>query len=126
METPITSLSLVILIVLYLYLSFNVINFRRTNKISLGDQSNAEMLRKIRMHANFTEYVPIGVILIFLMEFNLVNEWFTLVCAIMLILSRFLHPYSLSVNNKFGILRPISMGLTFTSYLFCIFGILVL
>lgn len=117
MNTPIANVTLILLVLLYIFLSVNVINYRRKNKINLGDQSDYQILRKIRMHANFAEYAPIGIIIIFLLEFNSANPVLTQTTAVLLVIGRFLHPYSISENNKFGLLRPISMALTFTSLL---------
>ena len=38
--------------------------------ISIGDGGNQEMLLAMRRHANFVEYVPLALILIWLMEAN--------------------------------------------------------
>jgi uncharacterized membrane protein YecN with MAPEG domain len=117
MNTPITNVTLTVLVLLYIFLSVNVINYRRKNKINLGDQSDNKILRKIRMHANFAEYAPIGLLIVFLLEFNNANPALIQTTALLLVIGRFLHPYSISENNKFGLLRPISMALTFTSLL---------
>jgi uncharacterized membrane protein YecN with MAPEG domain len=115
MTTPITIVSFTILFLLYQVLALNVINYRHKNKISLGDSSDNILLRKIRMHGNFAEYAPFGIFTIFLLEYNAVGFTPTLLVASTFILSRFLHPYSLSTHNNLGALRPISMALTFTS-----------
>ena len=54
----------------YIYLSFNVIKVRRAEQISLGDNGNATLQRAVRAHANFMEYVPIALILLFLAEYQ--------------------------------------------------------
>jgi uncharacterized membrane protein YecN with MAPEG domain len=115
MTTPITIVSFTILFLLYQILAVNVIMYRRNNKISLGDSSDNILLRKIRMHGNFAEYAPFGIFTIFLLEYNSVGFTPTILVASAFILSRFLHPYSLSTHNKLGALRPVSMALTFTS-----------
>ena len=54
----------------YIYLSFNVIKVRRAEQISLGDNGNATLQRAVRAHANFMEYVPFALILLFVCETN--------------------------------------------------------
>ncbi len=54
----------------YIYLSFNVIKVRRAEQISLGDNGNATLQRAVRAHANFMEYVPFALILLFLAEYQ--------------------------------------------------------
>ena len=56
------------LTLLYVYLAVRVITTRRTVRIGLGDGGDAEMLRCIRVHANFAEYVPIGLLLMAMAE----------------------------------------------------------
>ncbi len=51
-------------------LSFYVIKMRYKHRVSLGDGGNQEMLKAIRAHGNFTEYVPIALILLVLLELN--------------------------------------------------------
>ncbi|MEM5480876.1 MAPEG family protein [Pseudoalteromonas fuliginea] len=59
-----------LLALFYIYLSFNVIKVRRAEQISLGDNGNATLQRAVRAHANFMEYVPIALILLFLAEYQ--------------------------------------------------------
>ncbi len=65
---PITSLTASILALIYVVLSVRVSGGRRRYRISLGDGDNADMLARIRAHANFIEYVPLLLILMALLE----------------------------------------------------------
>jgi uncharacterized membrane protein YecN with MAPEG domain len=60
----ITSIVAGLLSLILIKLSFAVINLRRENKVSLGSGGNDALERAIRAQANFTEYVPTGLILI--------------------------------------------------------------
>ncbi len=51
-----------------LVLSFRVVQVRQSGKVSLGDGGDALLLRRIRAHGNFAEYVPIILILMGLIE----------------------------------------------------------
>ena len=56
---------------LYVWLSWRVVEVRQSAKVSLGDGGDARLLQRIRAHANFAEYVPICLILIFAIENSL-------------------------------------------------------
>ena len=65
---PITAMYAGLLAIVLIVLSFRVIGVRRAEKISLGDGANRDLLSRIRAHANFTEYTPMALILIGLLE----------------------------------------------------------
>ena len=60
-----------ILAILYIQLSFRVIKLRRAKRISLGDGGDKSLQAAIRTHANFIEYVPFSLILLFQVVFPL-------------------------------------------------------
>jgi uncharacterized membrane protein YecN with MAPEG domain len=45
--------------ILFLVISFAVINGRRTHKISLGPGKSNEIIHLVSAHSNFSSYVPI-------------------------------------------------------------------
>jgi uncharacterized membrane protein YecN with MAPEG domain len=49
-------------------LSVRVGKERERTNITIGDGGNAGLLRRIRVHGNFSEYKPICLILIYLLE----------------------------------------------------------
>ncbi len=53
-----------------LWLSFGAGSLRGKTGISIGDGGNPELLLAMRKHANFTEYAPIFLILLALLEVN--------------------------------------------------------
>jgi uncharacterized membrane protein YecN with MAPEG domain len=56
---------------LYVWLSWRVVQVRQSAKVSLGDGGDGLLLQRIRAHANFAEYVPICLVLIFAIENSL-------------------------------------------------------
>ena len=54
--------------VLYLGLSVRTLRLRRSLQIAVGDAGNKTLLRAMRVHANFAEYVPICLLLLYLAE----------------------------------------------------------
>lgn len=65
-----TSLFAGLLGLIYITLTIYVIKNRRRLKISLGDGGNPRMQKAISAHNNFQNYVPIFLILLFMIELN--------------------------------------------------------
>jgi uncharacterized protein len=86
----------------FLVLSFKVVQGRA--KISLGDGGDPAMLRLIRGHGNFAEYVPLILIMIGMLELGGCPAWLLHTLGLTLLTARFLHGYSLSFTQqwKFG------------------------
>jgi len=57
-----------LLALLFVFLSVRTIRMRRRLRIGIGDAENPVMLRAMRVHANFAEYVPMGLLLAFFVE----------------------------------------------------------
>jgi uncharacterized membrane protein YecN with MAPEG domain len=66
----ITAIYAAILTCVYVKLTLNVINLRRQNQVSLGDGGRQDLQQAIRSHGNFSEYVPLGLILLACLEAN--------------------------------------------------------
>ena len=71
---------------LFVALSVRTLRLRGRLRIAVGDAGNVQMLRAMRVHANFAEYVPIGLLLIALAEMQHAPAAFLhLACASLLI-----------------------------------------
>lgn len=103
--------------IFYLVLSFLTIQGRFRYHVSLGDGENQELLKRIRAHGNFFEYVPFALFLIFMVELEQSPEWMIHVLAIILIIGRILHAFGLYRPNSVNKGRMIGMILTFTTIL---------
>ncbi|MHC2106034.1 MAPEG family protein [Methylobacterium sp. CM6246] len=57
-----------LLALVYLGLSGWVMGSRVSDNVLLGDGGDASLLKRVRTHANFSEYVPLALILIALLE----------------------------------------------------------
>lgn len=53
-----------LLSLLFVALSIRTLRLRRRLSVSLGDDGHSAMVRAIRAHGNFAEYVPLGLLLI--------------------------------------------------------------
>ncbi len=65
---PITSITAAFLAVLFVGMSLWVISLRRKEHISIGHNGTEQFQRAARAHANFAEYTPLFLILLFLAE----------------------------------------------------------
>jgi uncharacterized membrane protein YecN with MAPEG domain len=107
----ITSLFAGLFTLLFVRLAFNVIRLRRTNKVALGAGGFSELEGAIRAHGNFAEYVPLGLILLALLEFKSLHPAIVAVLGGVFLLGRLLHAQALTHANL-G-LRVRGMMLTF-------------
>lgn len=68
MTLTITSIYAALVTIVFLVLTWRVIQYRRANVISLGDKGDKNLLKRMRAQANCAEYAPIGLILLALAE----------------------------------------------------------
>jgi uncharacterized membrane protein YecN with MAPEG domain len=102
-------------------LSVNVIRSRRHHGAALGDSAGPEMTRRIRAQANFIEYTPIFLIMLFLAEKGGIPGWSVHVLGSAFFLGRLMHAYSLLKDERYSGNRLLAnpawrvrgMGLTF-------------
>jgi uncharacterized protein len=72
---------------------------RRAKQIDLGDGGDAEMLRRIRVHANAVEYVPLALILLLMLELSATSAMTLHVFGIWLIVARSAHAIGASLGD---------------------------
>ncbi len=89
---PITSLYASILGLLVIFLSFQVVYFRRSKRVEIGDGGDSMGQRLIRAHANAVEYVPIALILLAVTEINGAHIGIVHGAGAALVVGRLLHP----------------------------------
>lgn len=100
--------------IFFVVLSIRTIRQRRKLKIGLGDFGNKDMQRTIRVHANFAEYVPLGLLMIYLVEQSGVYAWFVHLLCLGLLVGRLLHAYGVAQSKENFTFRVAGMSLTFT------------
>lgn len=66
----ITALYAGVLGILIVVLAGRVVAVRRSAAVSLGDGGNALLVRRIRVHGNATEHIPIGLLIMLVLELN--------------------------------------------------------
>lgn len=112
---PITAFYAALLAVLFLVLSFRVIGVRRGQRVEIGDGGDKELLRRMRVHANFAEYVPLALVLLALAESLKTPALFLHAAGLALLAGRIIHAYGLSQTPHIMPLRVGGTVLTFTA-----------
>jgi uncharacterized protein len=88
-----------ILALLIVWLSLNVIKLRRAKKVILGDGGETDLQYAIRAQGNATEYIPISLILLVLLELNGAAVWLVHLGGMVIIAGRVLHAKGLLTQN---------------------------
>jgi uncharacterized membrane protein YecN with MAPEG domain len=99
MLTPITALWAAILGLLSLALAARVVQARSTENVIFGDGSSVVMQQRIRVHANFIEYVPLALLLLLVLELNSSSSLVLNGLGGSLALARVLHAFGLSTST---------------------------
>jgi uncharacterized protein len=99
MTFQITSVYAAVLGLVAIFLSFHVIQMRAKTKISLLDGSNNALKERIRRHGNFTEYVPLALILMACAEAGGATPTWLHAIGGMLLISRLIHPFGIKHDN---------------------------
>jgi len=113
----ITPIYAALLAVLYLTLTFAVIKGRYRLLVSLGDGGNERFNRLIRGHGNFSEYVPISLLLMAFAEIGGAGTMVIHGAALLLLGGRVLHAYAMALTAKNLSLRKAGMIMTIASIL---------
>ena len=111
----ITDTTASLLTFVYVFLAFKVIALRRTEKIALGDGGVQKLQAAIRAHGNFSEYVPLSLVLMALLELDHFASTALMVVALALVLGRVLHAVSVLSNPQCFKFRVLGMQLTFAT-----------
>jgi uncharacterized membrane protein YecN with MAPEG domain len=104
-----------LLALFYVYLSARTIGVRRKAKISIGDGGDEEMMRAMRMHANFSEYAPIALILLAFIDLQSGPIWLLHSLGVLFVIARLSHAYGISSVQAPGKFRVAGMAGTFTT-----------
>lgn len=108
----ITSLYAGLLAFIFLALSARVVAVR--GRVSLGDGGDPEVLRRMRGHANFAEYVPLILVMMALLEYQQIAAWQLHAIGATLVFARVIHGIALSFTRKWFFGRFFGTVLTFT------------
>ncbi len=87
---------------IFLGLSYRVVSIRRVVKIGIGTGGNEPLRLAVRAHANFIEYVPIILILLFLLMRSAGDAMLAAALAVLLVIARLLHAFGLSGSGGYS------------------------
>ena len=87
----------------FLVLSYRVVQ-QRGHGVSLGHGTDEVLLRRIRGHGNFSEYVPLLLLLIGMLELGGLRAWAIHALGATLLVARLLHGFAFAFSEgwKFG------------------------
>jgi len=101
------------LALIYLVLSLRVIQGRMGKAgPSLGDGGDNAMLRRIRAHGNFSEYVPLILIMMGFLESNGLSSTLLHALGGAIVVARLLHGYAFAFTQNWPFGRSAGAGLT--------------
>ena len=102
----ITPLYAGLLAIWFFILSTRVIKKRTgPSGVNLGDGGDPVLLRRIRGHANFAEYVPFILVMMAMLEVGGTTGWILHALGATLLVARLLHGVALSYSEKFFVGR---------------------
>ena len=127
---PTVTLYAALLTLLFLVLSVRVIRLRQGLQVALGDGGEKSLNRAIRVHANFAEYVPLALLLVYFVGTSGAPQPLVHGLGLALLLGRALHAYGVSQTQEQLKLRVLGMAATFgvlgVSSLYLLYAYLVL
>ena len=99
--------------ILNVWLMLRVGAVRQAEKISVGDEDNENLIRRMRAQANCAEYAPFGLLLLLMLEMQGGNVVFVHAMGLCLLLGRAAHAYGFASKPMNLPMRQLGMVLTF-------------
>ncbi len=110
---PITPLYAALLGLIFIALSIRTIRLRRRFRVAIGDGRNTLLQRAMRVNANFAEYIPLTLLLIYFVELHDGPRLHIHLLGIALVCGRLLHAWGVSQEQEKFRYRTAGMVLTF-------------
>ena len=98
--------------VMLVLLSLRVANTRGKVRVAIGDGGNRLLLRHIRVQGNFTEYVPMALILFTFVEIQGWPRWLVHGLCLILLAARLVHAYGVGQEPENIKIRATGMATT--------------
>ncbi len=99
-------------LILFVWLTGRVIVVRRSHKISLGDNEDNNLRKRIRSQANFAETAPLALIGLLTLAFFQIPVWCLHLFGGALTLGRICHAHGMLQRGAIGAGRPLGMVMT--------------
>lgn len=119
-DMHITLLSAGLAAFINIWLAMSCGRARVKGKIAHGDGGDVMLLRRMRAHANFTEYTPLTLVLIAALEFTGHGGWLLAIAASLFLIGRVLHGLGMDADEP-GKARLI--GIFFTLPIMLLLGV---
>jgi uncharacterized protein len=100
MPVQIAAFYVALLILGLIILQIRVILLRRGRRIGIGDGGDHQLAKAIRVHANYAENVPFGLVGLVLMALLGVSTLVIHLIGVLLVVARIAHAYGLSQTSK--------------------------
>lgn len=104
---------------MFVFLSAYVIKGRFKYGVAIGDGGSQPMLQRIRMHANFAEYVPIALLLLLMVDFYRYGPLLVHILGATLVVARIFHAWGLNGSSGTSKGRVIGASLTLLVIAIC-------
>lgn len=98
---------------LFVFLSFRTIRFRRQFSVAIGSGEQNLLARASRAHGNFAEYVPLALLLIYFIETGAAVPLLVHGLCALLLTGRLLHAWGISQEKENLRFRVAGMTMTF-------------
>lgn len=122
---PITPIYAAVLGLVFVVLSIRTLLLRRQLKVAIGDGDQPVLARAARVHANFAEYVPLSLILIYFLEIQIqLSLWIHILCSA-LVIGRITHAFGVSQVQENYRYRVFGMVVTFTVIISASIGLMI-
>lgn len=108
----VTPLYAALLGLLLLGLGLVVVRLRRRHAVPTGDGGHATLARAMRVQANFVEYVPLTLLLLFMLEMSRQPAWALHLLGAALFVGRLLHAWGYLSTPRLSFGRALGIGLT--------------
>jgi len=120
----ITAIYAALLALLFVGLALAVVRQRFKLRVGLGDGNQPELIKAIRIHGNFAEYVPFLLLLMFLLESQQAPAWQLHLLGALTLGGRLLHLLGLLKSSGTSVPRFFGMIATFVAL--CMAAVLLL
>jgi uncharacterized membrane protein YecN with MAPEG domain len=122
---PVTPVYAALLALIFVALSIRTIRLRRRYRVAIGDGDNEPLQRAARVHANFAEYVPLALLLVYFAETGGAPALLVHTLCVALVCGRMSHAWGVSQPRENFRFRVTGMALTFSVILSaCLFLLL--
>jgi hypothetical protein len=100
-----------------LYLSLEVVRLRWRHGVGLGDGGQPDLQAAVRIHANAAEYLPLGLVMLLVLELMAARLWVLHALGLALLVGRVAHCIGLRTRSGASLGRSVGMALSFAAFL---------